>query len=78
MIGNIKNNGNQSNFKTGFTNVFKSHNITHHNKYVFQASIQAGNTSTAFGWVSLFNKYQIINNMEAFSKIEKNIFIIFI
>jgi hypothetical protein len=49
IIGNMKNNGNQISFNTGLTNVFKTHNTTHHSKYVFHASIQAGNTTTASG-----------------------------
>lgn len=74
-IGNMKKRGNQSSFNTGLTNVFNSHKIIHPSKYVFHAFIHSGNTTTASGWVSLFNKYQIINNIEAFNNIEKNIFI---
>mgnify|MGYP007116717056 CR=1 FL=1 len=62
-------------FRIGFINVFKTHIIIHQSKYVFQASIHSGVTITAVGWESLFNKNQIKNKMEAFSRIDRIIFI---
>jgi hypothetical protein len=71
----MKNKGNESIFNTGFIVAFRSHMIIHHNKYVFQASIHSGVTITAVGCESLFNKNQIKNSIEAFSKIDRIIFI---
>ena len=72
----MKNNGNPKSFKTGFTKVFKNPKIIHPSKYVFHPSIPAGKTTTASGWDGVFSKYAMINNIEAFNKMEKNIFII--
>lgn len=74
-IGYIKNKGNQINFNTGFTKIFKKPKIIHQSKYVFQAYIHSGETITAPWFVSLFSKNHIKNNIEAFNIIEKKNFI---
>ncbi len=55
-IGYIKKRGNHKSLRNGFTNVFNSHKIIHHKRYVFHESNHSGSTTTALGCVSLFNK----------------------
>lgn len=74
-IGYIKNNVNHNSFKTGFTVEFKTQSISHHNKYIFQDSIQEGKTTIESGWLGVFKKYQIAKSILPFKMIEKIIFI---
>jgi hypothetical protein len=49
IIGYIRNNGSEIIFKTGLIVEFNNHIIAPHKRYVFQASVQAGNTTIASG-----------------------------